>query len=472
MDTTTANAPDQHLAGHIFSSREIRANLEILCDDFGSRFAGTESEQKAAVFLGDKLRAYGLEDVRNEAFEYCGWTRGVARLTITSPWRRELPCLSMPMSPPGQAVGKVVDLGHGDPEAFSECADELKGNIALVSIANPVAAARWIQRTEKYNRSVLAGASAFVFMSDEAGYGPVTGALGFNRWGLIPGVMVSKEIGLLLRRLSQRHGAAVVEVETTDVQERKTSWNIIGEIRGHADSGETAVVGCHYDGHDIGQGAEDPASGLVATLAAAQALVQGQRPRHNLRFALFGVEELGLVGAHAYIDGYKGQLDTTRWMLNMDAAGGSGAKGLVLYGHDVRAHFHAVAGAMDEDLPVAMDDSPLREPEHLSADHYPFMAQGIPSAFIRPLDASISCGFYHTAHDTVDKVRPLEIKEAAYLCARLAWRVADDGDWPFKRKSPEERVRAREEYDKGEVRQIEEAVEAVRCRRGGPAAAI
>ena len=119
MGTNPADSLDQTLAGQIFSSKEIRTDLEILCDDLGSRFAGTESEEKAALFLRDKLREYGLEDVRTEEFEYCGWTRGTARLNVTSPWQRELPCLSMPMSPPGRAAGKIVDLGNGAPETFA-----------------------------------------------------------------------------------------------------------------------------------------------------------------------------------------------------------------------------------------------------------------------------------------------------------------------------------------------------------------
>ena len=472
MTSTRARAPHQQLAGQIFSSREIRANLEILCDDFGSRFAGTEAEKQAAAFLGDQLRAYGLEEVRSEAFEYCGWKRGKARLQLTAPWQRELSCLSMPMSPAAKAAGKIVDLGTGAPEKFAQLEGELRGNIALVSIANPVESERWIQRTEKYNRCVLAGASAFIFMGDEAGYGPVTGALGFNQWGLIPGIMVSKETGLQLRRFAARHGAAAVEVETTDATARQTSWNIIGELKGSSDSAETLVVGAHYDGHDIAQGACDPVSGLVATLAAARALAQiAARPRNNLRFVLFGVEELGLVGAHAYVDAYREQLDRTRFMLNMDSAGAPGGKTLSLYGHDTRSYFRTLAAELDEELVVDMDNSPLREPDHLSADHYPFMAQGIPCAFMRQLDASISSGFYHTAHDTVDKVRALDIKEAAYLCACLAWHVAEDASWPFARTSPEERLQARAEYENGEVRKIERAVEQLRLQRAAAGAA-
>ena len=232
VDGGEAKAFDKLLAGEIFTSTDIQMNLEILCDDLGSRFAGTPAEAEAAQFLQAKLEAYRLKDVHSEAFEYNGWTRGTAKLTVTSPWQRELPCLSMPMSPSGRCSGKIIDLGMGSPETFETLQEELKGNIALVNIANPASAGRWVHRTEKYNRSILGGAQAFIFVSNVDGYGPITGALGFNRWGLIPGIMISKETGTLLQRAIRRSGSVEAEIETTDTLAKKTSWNIIGDVQG------------------------------------------------------------------------------------------------------------------------------------------------------------------------------------------------------------------------------------------------
>ena len=137
-----AKAFDKLLAGEIFTSTDIQMNLEILCDDLGSRFAGTPAEAEAAQFLRTTLEQYRLKDVHNEAFEYNGWTRGSAKLTMTAPWQRELPCLSMPMSPSGRCSGKIIDLGTGSPETFDTLQAELKGNIALVNITNPASAGR------------------------------------------------------------------------------------------------------------------------------------------------------------------------------------------------------------------------------------------------------------------------------------------------------------------------------------------
>ena len=460
-----AHSLDRTLAGHIFTSNELWTNFEILCDDMGSCFAGTPQEEEAALFLEGKLRDYGLDNVHNEAFEYHGWTRGDARLSVTSDRPAELDCLSMPMSPPGRVRGRIVDVGAGAPETIDRMKAELEGNIALVTNVNPTSADRWIHRTEKYNRVTLAGAGAFIFVSNTEGIGPVTGALGFDKWGLIPGVMVSRETGLLLRRLSRRKGSVEVEVETTDTQSRKTSWNIIGDVTpSSSGSDEMIVIGNHYDGHDIGQGAADPTSGLVAALEVARVMPRlSDRLERTVRFVFFGVEELGLIGAHAYVNGHTDDIANTRLMLNLDTGGVSSSVGLMLYGPDTTDYFRALCDEMNEDLFVERETSPLREPEHLSTDHYPFMAAGIPCIFIREPEFSLTDGYYHSAHDTVDKVRAIDMKQVAFVTARLAWRAANEEQWPATRPAPEELAQQRAQYDASEVRRIEERIENLRA---------
>ena len=165
VEVDDVKAFDKLLAGEIFTSTDIQMNLEILCDDLGSRFAGTPAEAEAAQYLEATLKRYRLKDVHSEAFEYHGWTRGTAKLTVIFALaERTVPCLSMPMSPSGRCSGKIIDLGMGSPETFDTLQVELKGNIALVNIENPISAGRWVHRTEKYNRSILAGAQAFIFM--------------------------------------------------------------------------------------------------------------------------------------------------------------------------------------------------------------------------------------------------------------------------------------------------------------------
>ena len=65
---------------------------------------------------------------------------------------------------------------------------------------------------------------------------------------------------------------------------------------------EQIVLGCHYDGHDISQGAHDPASGLVLMIESARVLAKHARSalKRTIRFIAFGTEEIGLTGAFQY----------------------------------------------------------------------------------------------------------------------------------------------------------------------------
>ena len=66
MDITTL---DKQLIADAWTSRELYANLEALCD-FGSRFAGSPSEAHARDFIRKKFHQYGLAHINLDPFEY------------------------------------------------------------------------------------------------------------------------------------------------------------------------------------------------------------------------------------------------------------------------------------------------------------------------------------------------------------------------------------------------------------------
>ena len=76
---------DQKIVGDIYTSTEPMALLTTLCDDFGSRFGGTEGAALAADLLEERFAAYGLADVHKDAYDYDGWYRGEATLEVLSP---------------------------------------------------------------------------------------------------------------------------------------------------------------------------------------------------------------------------------------------------------------------------------------------------------------------------------------------------------------------------------------------------
>ena len=426
---------DQQMVGDIYTSNEVMDNLTVLCDDFGSRFAGTPEEYKAASFISETFSRYGLKDVRLEEYPYAGWTRGIATLTITEPIERTIHCISLPYCPSGDITGELLSVGYGSPNEYSKLGDSVQSKLVMASSASPKDLGRWVHRKEKYERAVLSGAAAFIFVSEHPGVGPETGSLQNNRPAPIPGISVCKEDGDFLTRCLKRYDKVVMRLQTTDVNEPRTSWNVVGDLPGNENPDEMIVLGCHYDGHDISQGAHDPASGMVSVIETARVLAThaSDKLKRTVRFIAFGTEEIGLTGAFRYVDAHADELDSIRLMLNMDAAGGKSRKGIVLHHWESLDPFFKLAQEQIH------SDMPIGQKVHSYSDHFPFFLEGVPSCHMGdPTSAPSGRGFGHTAYDTLEKVELDNLRRASSIGARIALRCADADDLPAKRRTKED----------------------------------
>ena len=425
---------DQQMVGDIYTSQEVMENLTVLCDEYGARFAGTPEEHQAANFIAACFKRYGLQDVKLEAYPYAGWTRGAATLEVIEPIRRTLHCISLPYCSAGDITTELASAGHGSPAEY-EALGDTTGKLVMAQSSSPPDLGRWVHRKEKFERAVLAGASGFIFVSEHPGVGPETGSLQNNREAPIPGISVCQEDGAFLTRLLARDsGKVTLKLKTTDVNEPRTSWNVVADLPGRENSEEMVILGCHYDGHDISQGAHDPASGMVSVIEAARALstYAADSLKRTVRFIAFGTEEIGLTGAFRYIDAHASELDNIRFMLNMDAAGGASRKGIVLHSWDaLESFFNTAREQMHAEMPVGQKLNSY-------SDHFPYFLKGVPSCHMGDPDASPSGrGFGHTAYDTLEKVKLEDLRAASAVGARIALRCANADDFPAKRRDSE-----------------------------------
>jgi Zn-dependent M28 family amino/carboxypeptidase len=448
---------DQKIVGDVYTSSEILDNLTILTDDFGSRFGGTGGEKKAADFIHDKFVEYGLQNVHLEPFEYIGWRRGTTTLEIVSPIQKEIPCISLPHSPACDFEAVLIDLEDGGNREFGRWGGEIAGKIAMVnSKTKPRDMDRWVHRGEKYGRCVMAGASGFIFINHYPAYGPATGGIGNNAEAPIPGISVSYEDGSFLQRLVKRHGEVMVRIKSNDICEPMTSWNVIGEILGSADNPEIVMLGCHYDGHDISQGAQDPASGTVAVMEAARVLAKyHKRSIHTIRFALWGVEEIGLIGSTIYVDQHAEELDQFRFYFNMDGAGSIKQKDVVL---NEWSELEPIFEAWQKEMAL---DFAVGQSVHAHSDHFPFLMQGVPTGGMETVVKDLSGrGYGHTKYDTLDKIELRLLQEAATMGARIALRIANAENWTAARRSVETVVAMLNQPQYREERQIRAKIKA------------
>ncbi|MCS6859123.1 MAG: M28 family peptidase [Abditibacteriales bacterium] len=426
---------DRLMVGDIYTAREVMDNLIVLCDELGSRFAGTPEERKAAEFIAETFKRYGLNDVRLEPYTYAGWSRGAATLEVVEPMPKSLPCISLPYCPAAEVTAELVSVGYGSPAEFEKLGDQMHGRVVMANSASPHHLGRWVHRKEKFERAVLGGASAFIFVSESPGVGPETGSLQNDKPAPIPGISVCYEDGLFLKRLIERNGRVVLRLRTTDVNEPRTSWNVVADLPGSEHPEQMVILGCHYDGHDISQGAVDPASGMVVVMEAARVLAAHARDalKRTVRFIGFGTEEIGLIGSYRYVDAHEDELDNVRFVLNLDAAGGGSRKGLMLHHcSEVEEFFKQAAKEMAAEMP-------LGHKMHPYSDHYPFFVKGVPCASMGDPDSPPKGrGFGHTAYDTLDKVELAKLREASAVAARVALRVANADDFPARRRQAEE----------------------------------
>ena len=426
---------DKTILGEVYTSSESLDNLITMCDDFGSRFPGTPGDKASVDFMVEKLKSYGVENAHFETFKIPGWVRGKPLLKILEPVQKEIDCISLPHTLTGEVEANLVDLGDGAVEVYEKRKDEIGGNIVMVSSRNPPGMRRALHRTEKFNRSILAGAKGFIFVNQYPAYGPQTGGV----TPIIPAVGIQYEDGEYLARLLKRKGSVKIRIKTTDKNIEQTSYNVVADIPSTSKDKEYVLAGAHYEGHDISQGAIDSGSGAVTIIEMARVLNKVKdKLKRRIRLVCFGVEEIGLYGSKAYVEQHLGELDNLRFMLNLDAAGSAGRKGIVFNDlPELEPLFKSFAEEMKAEVPLNQQVSPY-------SDHWPFFLKGVPTASGGDPEGRAQQGFGrgygHSRYDTVDKAELRYLRDAAANYARLMFRVANVDKWQVKHK-PESKIK-------------------------------
>lgn len=423
---------DKRIVSEVYTSSEPMDNLKMLCDVYGSRFPGTSGDLGSVKYMVEKLKGYGIEDAHYESYKIPGWKRGPAKLTMTSPVEKEIDCISLPHSLAGEVEAKLVWLGDGAVDVYEKRKAEIDGNIVMVSSANPLGMNRSLHRSEKFMRSVLAGAKGWIFMSQYPAYGPQTGGIS----PVVPSISVSYEDGMFLARTLEHEGEVKLRIKTADKNLDVTTYNVIADIPGSSRSKEYVVVGSHYDGHDISQGAVDPASGAVTVMEIARNLQMAKdKLKRRVRCICFGAEEIGLYGSYNYVAMHRDEMDKIRFMLNLDSGGSQGKKGIILHDSpELEPFLERWAAEMKAELPFFQRVGPY-------SDHWPFFLKGVPCGSGGDPEAirtSTGRGYGHSKYDTVDKVDLEYLRLAAANYTRFLFRVANAEDWKPRRKTQQE----------------------------------
>jgi len=372
-----------------FESARALEHARILSVDIGIRAAGTEGERQAADFIHNQLSSYGY-DTSLQPFPLETFVDQTS-FELLSPETRAIQAAALGRSTAGSAQGELIDAGLGRPEDFPA---DSGGKIAVIKRG-----VLFFQ--DKVSNAERAGAAAAIIYNNEPGM--FRGSL--NDASTIPAVSISEEDGrvlldLILSTLTPRPVTVRLDVQSDTIKGQ--SQNVVAR----SPQGKCRlVVGGHYDSVPEGPGANDNASGTSVVIELARVLA-ADGEFDDVCFALFGSEEIGLVGSSAYVSGLTAsEKSEIEGMLNFDMlAVGDGWPLSGLIGVADIAAAEAERLGLSYSVETAL-------PEHLGSDHQSFIGAGIPAMIF-----NCFCDErYHTADDRFEFVEEARLGEAGAM---------------------------------------------------------
>jgi Zn-dependent M28 family amino/carboxypeptidase len=242
----------------------------------------------------------------------------------------------------------------------------------------------------------------------------------------IPAAAVTIEDALLLQRLTDAGNQVTVHLE----MEAKTladadSANVVGEIPGREKPEEVVVIGGHIDSWDVGAGAHDDGSGCITALEAAHLIKKlGLQPRRTLRVVFWTNEENGGAGGKAYREWIGEKLRNHVAAIEMDG----GAEKPVGFGISAGANTQAMLVKL-RDAAKLLDRIGAGSIQQGGggADIGPLMRDGVPGLALRTVGTHYF-DWHHSRADTLDKVKPEELRQNIAAMAVMAYILADMPD--------------------------------------------
>ena len=451
--TLMAQSANLDVRYHDVAERLIRAalpdqdgyrRLTYLCDRIGNRLSGSAALDTAVAWSVEQMKAVGLNNVRKIPVKVPHWVRGQESAQIVSPIARPLHMLGLGMSVATPADGITADaVVVSNFDELAAVADKVKGKIVVYNAPYEGYGNTVVYRSAGPSRAAKLGAVAVLVRSITplAMQQPHTGSLLYDPTSpKIPAAAISIEDTLLLDRI-QRSGATprVHLSMQAHLEAEADSDDIIGELPGSQKPEEIVVLGGHLDSWDVGQGAQDDGSGIMASLEA-MALIKkaGLHPRRTIRLAFWVNEENGSRGAAAYRAFVGDKIRNQVAAIEMDG----GAERPTGFGYST---FHYVRGrgmppqqmsleqqqsfTLCEQIAAllrAIDATHVR-PYGGGEDIEPLTREGVPSFSPNTVGAHYF-DWHHTATDTLDKVDPEDFNRNIAVLAVLSYVLADMPD--------------------------------------------
>lgn len=412
------------LAVHGKAQNESYERLASFTDKFGSRLAGTTNLENAIDYMLVKLKEDGLENVHGEEAMVPHWVRGDESAVMLQPRYYPLAMLGLGYSvgtgPDGIKAEVIVVRSFDELEKRKA---EVPGKIVVYNQVYVNYGVSVQYRSLGASQAAKHGAVASLIRSIAPFSidSPHTGMQDYQE-GIqkIPTACISIEDAEMMWRMSQR-GEEIVVFLNMSAQNLPPvpSRNTIAEIKGRQYPDQVVLVSGHLDSWDVGQGAMDDGGGAFISWEALSLIRQlNLRPRRTLRLVMWTAEEFGGVGAQAYYNKHKADIEKIDLVMESDE-GTFTPNGLQFTGSD------SATKIMQEIMKLLQPiNATILEKGGGGEDIAPWMQAGVPGASLKNENDRYFY-FHHSNGDTMTVQDPVAMNLCSAVWAVVCYTVAD-----------------------------------------------
>lgn len=442
------------------TAAEIQAHINYLAsDELKGRDTGTEECLKAARYIENEFKKYGLLPFFDESYlQEFPFISSIQltdnnALAITLPNTELNPVLhkdyiTVPFSGNADVDAEIVFAGFGISAPELEYDDyenlDVEGKVVVVLRNHPDQDnphSEFDKFSPLRKKSSVArdkGAVGIIFVNgyEEFKQGDELVDFTYDRGGAVTGFAIANVKREIIEEIFNSKGMSfkthneniIAEKKpasfifenanaklSTGVEEIETiSWNVAGFIPGNGlkYANEYVVLGAHFDHLGMGgsnslyqgdnpqvhNGADDNASGTTGLLELAEKFASVQdKLNRSILFVAFSGEEYGLLGSSYFVNNMPINADQVATMINMDMIGRlNDEKSLIVYGTGTSTDWKDVLS----DINVYDFSLTFNDDGYGPSDHSSFYAKEIPVLFF----FTGTHTDYHKPSDDADKI--------------------------------------------------------------------
>ena len=409
-------------------------NLRYLCKNIGHRLCGSPQSEYAVEWMYKTLSEMKLDTVYLQECMVRNWVRGEKEYCYLSSnvfGKKELNSTAL-----GTSIGTGKDgikANIIEVKSFEELRNLGRNKVEgkIVFFNNPT--------NQQFYNTYMAYGDAVLPRVFGAVEGAKLGAIGvivrsvtlstyeYPHTGVmryvdtvtkIPAIAISTlDADLLSQYLKLDKSLEVYFRTTCDEFPEKTSYNVIGEIKGSTYPDEIIVVGGHLDSWDIGEGAHDDGAGIIHALEVLRIYKElNIKPLHTIRFIAFMDEELAQRGGQKYAEVVTQKNEKHIAAIESDV-GGSVPQGFIMEATDEQ--YNKISSFRDLLLPYGIY---IFTTGGSAVDIYYLKDLGFPRIGLI-CDSQRYFDYHHSGFDTFENVHPRELKLGGAVLTALVYLI-------------------------------------------------